>query len=146
MRLDSAQLLASNADLLAIKGKYRASLQVKTPNAKSEHSHSQSLSFGYATGYLRDHEPIFNSKSGPLGQAKRSRTKVLPEDAILLPEIVDEIFLLAIHLASQGQHEEVQSVGHGLRLRGADTAVTHVVSGIHSPQPFSRTMQGLQRR
>ena len=53
----------------------------------------------------------------------------LHEDAILLPEIVDEIFLVAIHPASQGQHEEVQSVGHGLRLRGSDTAVTHVVSG-----------------
>ena len=51
----------------------------------------------------------------------------LPEDAILLPEIVDAIFLVAIHPASQGQHEEVQSVGHGLRLHGSDTAVTHVV-------------------
>ena len=38
---------------------------------------------------------------------------MLPEDAILLPEIVDEIFLVAIHPASQSQHEEVQSVGHG---------------------------------
>ena len=56
----------------------------------------------------------------------------LPEDAILLPEIVDAIFLVVIHPASQGQHEEVQSVGHGLRLHGSDTAVTHVVSGIHS--------------
>ena len=48
-----------------------------------------------------------------VGQAKRSRTKMLPEDAILLPEIVDAIFLVASHPASQGQHEEVQSVGHG---------------------------------
>ena len=79
-----------------------------------------------------------------VGQAKRSRTKVLPEDAILLSEIVDEIFLVAIHPPSQGQHEEVQSVGHGLRLRGSggsDTIVTHVVSGIHSPRPFSRTIR-----
>ena len=66
---------------------------------------------------------------------------MLPEDAILLPEIVDAIFLVAIHPASQGQHEEVQSVGHGLRLHGSDTAVTHVVSGIHSPRPFSRTIR-----
>ena len=66
-----------------------------------------------------------------VGQAKRSRTKMLPEDAILLPEIVDAIFLVASHPASQGQHEEVQS-----------TAVTHVVSGIHSPRPFSRTIRG----
>ena len=51
----------------------------------------------------------------------------LPEDAILLQEIVDAIFLVVIHPASQGQHEEVQSVGHGLRLHGSDTAVTHVV-------------------
>ena len=26
--------------------------------------------------------------------------------------------------------------GHGLRLRGSDHAVTHVVSGIHSPRPL----------
>ena len=77
-----------------------------------------------------------------VGQAKRSRTKMLPEDAILLPEIVDAIFLVASHPASQGQHEEVQSVGHGRRLHGSDTAVTHVVSGIHSPRPFSRTIRG----
>ena len=77
-----------------------------------------------------------------VGQAKRSRTKMLPEDAILLPEIVDAIFLVASYPASQGQHEEVQSVGHGRRLHGSDTAVTHVVSGIHSPRPFSCTIRG----
>ena len=55
---------------------------------------------------------------------------MLPEDAILLPEIVDAIFLVSIHPPSHGQHEEVQSVGHGRRLHGSDTAVTHVVSGI----------------
>ena len=76
-----------------------------------------------------------------VGQTKRSRTKMLPEDAILLPEIVDAIFLVASHPASQGQPEEVQSVGHGRRLHGSDTAVTHVVSGIHSPRPFSRTIR-----
>ena len=37
-----------------------------------------------------------------VGPAKWSRTKVLPEDAILLPEIVDAIFLVASHPASQG--------------------------------------------
>ena len=77
---------------------------------------------------------IVGVSEGQVGQAKRSRTKVLPKDAILLPEIVDEIFLVAIHPASQGQHEEVQSVGHGLSLRGSDSAVTHVVLGIHSPR------------
>ena len=49
---------------------------------------------------------------------------MLPEDAILLPEIVDEIFLVASHPVSQSQHEEVQSVGHGRRLHGLDAAVT----------------------
>ena len=39
---------------------------MKTTNVKSKHSHSQSLSFGYATGYLRDGKPIFNSKPSPL--------------------------------------------------------------------------------
>ena len=66
---------------------------------------------------------------------------MLPEDAILLPEIVDAIFLVAIHPASQSQHEEVQSVGQGRRLHGSDAAVTHVVSRIHSPRPFSRTIR-----
>ena len=70
---------------------------------------------------------------------------MLPEDAILLPEIVDEIFLVAIHPASQSQHEEVQSVGHGRRLHGSDAAVTHVVSRIHSSRPFSRTIRGRDR-
>ena len=66
VRLDTAQMMAANADLLAIKGKHRISLQVKTTNAKSGHSFSHSLSFGYATGYLRNGESIFNSKPGPL--------------------------------------------------------------------------------
>ena len=77
-----------------------------------------------------------------VGQAKRSRTKMLPEDALLLPERVEAIFLVAIHPASQDQHEEGQSVGHGRRLRGSDTTVTRLVSGIHSPRPFSRTIRG----
>ena len=59
-----------------------------------------------------------------------------------VPEIVDAIFVVAIPPASQGQPEAVQRVGHGLRLRGSDTAVTHVVSGVHSPRPFSRTTTG----
>ena len=58
----------------------------------------------------------------------------LPEDPILLPEIIDQIFLVAVHPASQGEHEEVQSVGHCLRLRGSDTAVTDVALGIRHPR------------
>ena len=61
VRLDTAQM-ASNADLLAIRGKKRVSLQVKTTDAKKRHSHSDWLGFGYATGYLRDKSKIFNSK------------------------------------------------------------------------------------
>ena len=34
-----------------------------------------------------------------VGQAKRLRTKVLPEDPILLPEIIDHVFLVAVHPA-----------------------------------------------
>ena len=66
VRLDTAQMMATNADLLAIKEKQRVSLQVKTTNAKSGHSFSHSLSFGYATRYLRNRESIFNSKPSPL--------------------------------------------------------------------------------
>ena len=65
VRLDTAQM-ASNADLLAIRGKKRVSLQVKTTDAKKRHSHSDWLGFGYATGYLRDKSKIFNSKPSPI--------------------------------------------------------------------------------
>ena len=66
VRLDTGQMLASNADLPAIKEECHISLQVKTTNAKSEHGFSHSLSFGYATGCLRNRKSIFNSKKGPL--------------------------------------------------------------------------------
>jgi hypothetical protein len=68
VRLDTAQM-ASNADLIAIKGKQRVSIQVKTTNAETQHGKGDAagwLSFGYATGYLRDKKPIFNSKNSPL--------------------------------------------------------------------------------
>ena len=41
---------------------------------------------------------------------------MLPEDPILLPEIVDQIFLVAVHPASDGEHEELQSMRHRQRL------------------------------
>ena len=53
-----------------------------------------------------------------IGQSKRSTAQLLPEDPILLPEIVDQILLVAVHPTSDGEHEELQSVGHSLRLRG----------------------------
>ena len=43
---------------------------------------------------------------------------MLPEDPILLPEIIDHVFLVAVHPASGREYEEAQSVGHSLRLLG----------------------------
>ena len=67
VRLDTAQM-ASNADLIAVNRHRRVSIQVKTTNAETQHSGDVAgwLSFGYATGYLRESRPIFNSKSSPL--------------------------------------------------------------------------------
>jgi hypothetical protein len=71
VRLDTAQM-ASNADLLAVNHQRRVSIQVKTTNALTQHAtrgHEDAagwLSFGYATGYLRDGKPIFNAKNSPL--------------------------------------------------------------------------------
>ena len=43
---------------------------------------------------------------------------MLPEDPILLPEIIDHVFLVAVHPASGREYEEAQSVWHSLRLLG----------------------------
>ena len=51
-----------------------------------------------------------------VGQAKWTWAKLLPEDPILLPEIIDHVFLVAVHPASGREYEEAQSVGHSLRL------------------------------
>ena len=53
-----------------------------------------------------------------VGQAKWTWAKLLPEDPILLPEIIDHVFLVAVHPASGREYEEAQSVGHSLRLPG----------------------------
>ena len=53
-----------------------------------------------------------------VGQAKWTWAKLLPEDPILLPEIIDHVFLVAVHPASGREYEEAQSVGHSLRLLG----------------------------
>ena len=42
-----------------------------------------------------------------IGQAKRPRAQVLPEDPILLPEIRDQIVLVAGHPASERENEEL---------------------------------------
>lgn len=67
VRLDTAQM-ASNADLIAVNRHRRVSIQVKTTSAETQHNGDVAgwLSFGYATGYLRDEKPIFNAKNSPL--------------------------------------------------------------------------------
>lgn len=65
VRLDTGRM-ASNADLLAVNRKQRVSIQVKTTDANGGHSHSKSLGFGYASGYLKEKTSIFNSKPSPL--------------------------------------------------------------------------------
>ena len=65
VRLDTAQM-AANADIVALNRERRVSLQVKTTDAKTGHSHSNSVGFGYATAYLREGKSIFNSKPSPL--------------------------------------------------------------------------------
>ena len=53
-----------------------------------------------------------------VGQAKWTWATLLPEDPILLPEIIDHVFLVVVHPASGREYEEAQSVGHSLRLLG----------------------------
>ena len=53
-------------------------------------------------------------------EPKRSRTKLFAEDAILFPEIVNHTFLVAIHPASNSEHEELQCMGHRERLLGRE--------------------------
>jgi hypothetical protein len=43
------------------------------------------------------------------------------EDAILFSEIVNHIYLVAIHPARNSEHEELQRMGHRERLLGRDT-------------------------
>ena len=38
--------------------------------------------------------------------------------SVFVSEIVDQIFLVAVHPASDAEYEELQSVGHSLRLLG----------------------------
>ena len=53
-----------------------------------------------------------------IGQAKRPRAQVLPEDPILLPKIRDQIVLVAVHPASEREYEDLSRRRHGLRLLG----------------------------
>lgn len=66
VRLDTAQM-AVNANIVALNRERRVSLQVKTTDAKTtKHSHSNSVSLGYAKDYLCKGKPIFNSKPSPV--------------------------------------------------------------------------------
>ena len=79
---------------------------------------------GDDAGDLRQHPPAEflashrESTALGVGQAKWTWAKLLPEDPILLPEIIDHVFLVAVHPASGREYEEAQSVGHLLRLLG----------------------------
>ena len=81
---------------------------------------------GDDTGYLHQRAsaelPAAHRESTALGvrEPKRSRTKLFAEDAILFSEIVNHIFLVAIHPASNSEHEELQRMGHRERLLGRD--------------------------
>ncbi len=83
--------------------------------------------------------PHRESTALSVGQATRSRAKLLTEDPILLPEIVDSVFLVAVHPASDGEYEELESIGHALRLLGVriDRA-----SEIRDPRPLCCTLRG----
>ena len=56
----------------------------------------------------------------PLAVSKRATAQALQEDPILLPEIVDDVFLVAVHPTGAGEHEELRCTGHDLRLPGED--------------------------
>ena len=51
-----------------------------------------------------------------VGQAERTTAQLLSEDSILLTEIVDQIFLVTVESAGDGEDEEVQRMGHPVRL------------------------------
>jgi len=70
VRLDTAQM-AANADMIAIKRHKKVSIQVKTTDAITQHTHSKAFGFGRAKAYLNskfldDVVPFFNSKESPL--------------------------------------------------------------------------------
>ena len=79
---------------------------------------------GDDAGHLRQDPPAeFLAAHGEstalgVGQVKRPRTQLFPKDPILLPEIVDQIVLVAVHPTSEREDEKLQRRGHGLRLLG----------------------------
>ncbi len=72
-------------------------------------------------------EPLAaHSESAALGvsQPKRLRAELLVEDPILLSQVVDQILLVTVQPSSEGEDEELQSMGHRPRLRRQDSAKT----------------------
>ena len=69
--------------------------------------------------------PATHRESTALGirEAKPSPTKLLSENAILLPEIVDQVFLVTVHPTSEREHEKLQRMGHCQRLLGRGSAL-----------------------
>jgi len=61
-------------------------------------------------------------------------------EAILLSEIVDQIFLVTIHPASNSEHEELQRMGHCERLLGRDAAADRPLA-IHLASAAFRTLR-----
>ena len=76
-------------------------------------------------------------------EPKRSRTKLLAEDAILLSEIVNHIFLVAIHQASNSEHEELQRMGGIARGYSAEMPGTDGPQRFPWPRPLFRTLRDL---
>ena len=76
-------------------------------------------------GHLgQDPSPQFPTAHGatpPLGvrQAKWTITPLLAEDVILLTKVVDQIVLVPIQPARDGEDEKVQRLGHPMRLSGS---------------------------
>ena len=71
-----------------------------------------------------------------IGQAKRPRAQVLPEDPILLPEIRDQIVLVAVHPASERENERTVA-------QAAWPEITwETRPALTGPRPIKRTLRG----
>jgi hypothetical protein len=77
--------------------------------------------------------------------SRSGRTTLLAEDPILLSKIVDQIdqiLLVAIHPASNGEHEELQRIGHRERLLARDGQHQIRRRRFAGPRPTFRTLRG----
>lgn len=51
-----------------------------------------------------------------VGQAQRTIAQLLAQNAILLPEIVDQVFVVTVESAGDSEHEELKRMRHPERL------------------------------